>query len=899
MNARMSKRGRERANRLLIWVAASVLTVWVSSSSRCLAAVQGQRSLLTGSSSSSPKPESEEEREDWEAVVQAPDARRAQAAIEFLGKFPESRMLPFAHQFIAIDAFKSGDFESFEQHAALALQGPVPFQELESQLAFYYAESGRYGEAIRVAERLLSRLQPESAPDRQPDVTVTQHRQQLVATARYALGRATLGNSSLPANAASRDSLLEQAQEQLEQALELNPADDYAAYRLGQAYLQQGKLAKAGQSLARAVNLAGFAAQAALESLRRSRQLEGKPEEELDAYLAAQKAVLVEALRSHPRALFAVQPGRAHSILWWDDVPETLRRASLGPGPLSNIRFQDYVGPDACRDCHSARYQSWSKHSHRWMNAIASETTVKGDFSGAASIEYQGGRATFFQHDGRYRMRLVRGELSRTYQIERTVGSRFFQYYVGKQISGPEDKDHPIWTLDHLLPFGYWLDQKQWVPVVHVDAGGEVPDSEREDPFLQASRIAYDRGCSACHTTRPIGDWMIQTGGRRRLRTFTPHPVSFLISSYLAETHSDLADSFSGISSQRISRMVDQEMNDLPAKQYAVTLGISCEACHNGAREHVRKSTPLSTAQPPLFFPSSPYLFIEGKAAESVWGREPHNLNWICGRCHSGSRPRYAGGMDTWNSTEYSDAIRGFCYLRPEPQDSSRPRLRCVDCHDPHRTIGKKWTHTAESDDDRCLRCHEQFVPEEARFAHTRHPAGTPGARCMNCHMPRINEGMQDVVRTHRIFNPTESRMIEANQPNACNLCHVEKGIGWTLDHLKDWYGKSYSQDAIASNYPDLTSSVALGWLKSSHPATRLVAADALTKAGAGWALPALIESLDDPYLLNRQFTQRGLEQMLGLQLEDFGYHFYQFEKERRRPLKRLRKSLLEQDPGS
>ena len=43
----------------------------------------------------------------------------------------------------------------------------------------------------------------------------------------------------------------------------------------------------------------------------------------------------------------------------------------------------------------------------------------------------------------------------------------------------------------------------------------------------------------------------------------------------------------------------------------------------------------------------------------------------------------------------------------------------------------------------------------------------------MNCHMPRINEGLQEVVRTHTIFSPTNSAMIESNQMNACNQCHV------------------------------------------------------------------------------------------------------------------------------
>lgn len=158
----------------------------------------------------------------------------------------------------------------------------------------------------------------------------------------------------------------------------------------------------------------------------------------------------------------------------------------------------------------------------------------------------------------------------------------------------------------------------------------------------------------------------------------------------------------------------------------------------------------------------------------------------------------------------------------------------------------------------------------------------------MNCHMPRINEGLQEVVRTHTIFSPTNKSMIESNQTNACNQCHVDQPIGWTLTHLKDWYGKSYSKRQISASYPDRKQPVALGWLKSDKEAIRLVAADSLARANASWALNDLIRALDDPFVLNRQFARIGLERMLSLKLSDFGYRFYQTREERIEPLKKL-----------
>ena len=49
---------------------------------------------------------------------------------------------------------------------------------------------------------------------------------------------------------------------------------------------------------------------------------------------------------------------------------------------------------------------------------------------------------------------------------------------------------------------------------------------------------------------------------------------------------------------------------------------------------------------------------------------------------------------------------------------------------------------------------------------------------------------------------------------------------------------------------------------------------------------------------INRQFTQRGLEQWLELDLRKFGYRFYQTPAERRQALERIRRKLAERSVG-
>jgi len=68
---------------------------------------------------------------------------------------------------------------------------------------------------------------------------------------------------------------------------------------------------------------------------------------------------------------------------WWDSVPDKVKSAVRVPDEVSNIRLIDYAGAESCKKCHRENHDAWSNHSHRFMNAMANEQTVKGDFPAA------------------------------------------------------------------------------------------------------------------------------------------------------------------------------------------------------------------------------------------------------------------------------------------------------------------------------------------------------------------------------------------------------------------------------------------------------------------------------------------------------------------------------------
>lgn len=218
------------------------------------------------------------------------------------------------------------------------------------------------------------------------------------------------------------------------------------------------------------------------------------------------------------------------------------------------------------------------------------------------------------------------------------------------------------------MPFGYWLDEKEWVPVVHthrvlvdgqLTSEDEQPDEFRSDPFIppgDALEFVPYHQCNQFHTTFSLGDLFLTAPDVLGLHT--PEKIHFSMTDYLGQAHPEIWNAESDpdlVSGENLMKFMMATM-EWEAPDHALSLGITCEACHMGSKEHA-----VNPEIKPNFFPVSPHLHVEG-SREVELGRTHQNVNWICGRCHAGHRPQLAAGMSTWNSTEYSDAMRGSCY---------------------------------------------------------------------------------------------------------------------------------------------------------------------------------------------------------------------------------------------
>lgn len=113
--------------------------------------------------------------------------------------------------------------------------------------------------------------------------------------------------------------------------------------------------------------------------------------------------------------------------------------------------------------------------------------------------------------------------------------------------------------------------------------------------------------------------------------------------------------------------------------------------------------------------------------------------------------------------------------------------VRCVDCHDPHAA------KPILPGNQLCMRCHTPGgfpnAPVIAPEAHSFHKADSTGNQCVNCHMPQTVYMQRHWRHDHGFTIPDPLLTKEHGIPNACNGCHQDKDVEWSLAATENWWG--------------------------------------------------------------------------------------------------------------
>lgn len=516
-------------------------------------------------------------------------------------------------------------------------------------------------------------------------------------------------------------------------------------------------------------------------------------------------------------------------------VPD-LDASAARPATYSNIYRYDYVGPEACGKCHTKNYESWKNHPHSKMNRNATAGTVVGDFSGR-KLAYGDGHVVFSKGGGELTMTIYKADkFVRQMRVTRTVGSRFVQMYIGVQSEGAEPVDDPVYTREVKLPFSYWIARNEWFP----DTYDETPEGPEYDDkgsltaayrYDQPPKAAWQQVCIKCHNTYPYAT-RLEAAPDKLLSGFPAADLS------LAKVATK-------------KRAADQhwqlEQSEL------VSLGISCESCHFGGREHATKGASIS------FLPKSQDLaFPKATDALAANARQtPYVVNSICSQCHTADPvpgPRYPNGAASWNSREARDLAAGPC----------TSKIMCTTCHNPHEA-GPTTPGAAPSQAQAgsCVSCHEK---QGGKNGHSRHG---DSVSCMDCHMPRMTHGLMGMLRSHRISSPSDVRMLKGDWPNACNMCHLDKSVSWTVAELRETWGAKID----LGGWTPPEDETGPRWLRSKEPIVRQVAVDSYSRSPLGKEkLGDLYGALEDPAPPNRMFAVLAIERIVGRKIGEDEY---------------------------
>ena len=425
------------------------------------------------------------------------------------------------------------------------------------------------------------------------------------------------------------------------------------------------------------------------------------------------------------------------------------------PSPSSGAERSDaeYVGREACAECHRREYDAWEGSDHDLAMDVANGATVLGDFDDATFTQF-GVMSTFFRRDARFFVRTdgPDGELE-DYEIVFTFGVRPLQQYLIAFPGGRLQALSLCWDSRPAAGGG-----QRWFHLYPDEA------IRHDDPLhWTAPSQNWNYMCAECHSTN------------------------------LRRNYDPAEDRYETTWSE---------------------IDVSCEACHGPASNHVAWAE--SAPNDPRRIDDSMGLVVRldphdgaewfmdpvtGIARRSVLPASRMEVE-TCARCHSrrsALHDHYVHGRPLADTHRPALLVSGLYHADGQILDEVYvygsflqskmygEGVTCSDCHDAHslRLHG--------SGNAVCARCHLPTVFDAP--SHHFHEPGTEAALCVTCHMVKRDYMVVDPRGDHSFRVPRPDLTATIAVPNACNRCHGERSPRWAADAIAGWRGPDWSPE--------------------------------------------------------------------------------------------------------
>ena len=536
--------------------------------------------------------------------------------------------------------------------------------------------------------------------------------------------------------------------------------------------------------------------------------------------------------------------------------------------PRSNILREDYAGSASCAPCHPAVHQAWQRSPMHNMTRLPAGAQVRAPFDGA-QVRFKDDRARLESHGGERYMRLSSEQFGEhLFRVTKVIGGRHREDFAGVEVASPGAPAVGVPGQELILPLSYVFETASFRL-----KGYSVMVTER--PGLRAGGV-WNQTCVLCHNTYPLFGslWGALYGpGAPPYQGETVDRVmpvdrrwSWEVTDAQALTRALRTEMrFLGVEPladepQGLLAASSRTLRDHLVPEKLVEVGIGCESCHGGSREHVARNGILPTFQPrSTFLQARP---TQPPATDAEW------INRACARCHQvlfsrypytwegGQRRRDPGGSHI-TSGEARDFLLGGCARR----------MSCVACHDPHgpEDPAKLEALATPAGNRVCTTCHPQYTAPAALRAHAHHDPAGAGGSCVACHMPRKNMGLgYRLTRYHRIGAPTDPARVEGDRPLECALCHPQARVGELVASMERWWGKRFDRARLLDLYGSLDAPVLAATLSRGKPHEQATAIGVLGETRSPDAVPALAAALSHPYPLVRYYAAAALEKVRG-----------------------------------